>query len=43
MGRFPSAGDRSHGMRFLEALDCQADKVCERRVSRSLFHEDGAY
>ncbi len=43
VGRFPRQADLDQGLRFIEALDGQADKVCEQRISRSLFHEEGAY
>ncbi|NIP36807.1 MAG: hypothetical protein GWN18_17715 [Thermoplasmata archaeon] len=43
VGRFPRQADLELGLRFIEALDGQADKVCKQRLSRSLFHEEGAY
>mgnify|MGYP006987907741 CR=1 FL=1 len=43
VGRFPREADRQSGQRFIEALDGQAERAREGRVSRSLFREEGAY
>jgi hypothetical protein len=43
VGRFPEPNDLTHGRQFIAALDCQADKMCEKRKTRPLFHQEGAY
>jgi len=43
VGRFPQHDDLHHGQKLISALDCQADEVCRKRQTRSLFREEGAY
>jgi hypothetical protein len=43
VGRFPGPDDMMYGEKLIAALDCQAEEVCRKRRSRSLFREKGIY
>ncbi|MCJ2540050.1 MAG: hypothetical protein LN414_02125 [Candidatus Thermoplasmatota archaeon] len=43
VGRFPQHDDLFYGQELISALDCQADEMCRKRQTRSLFREEGTY
>jgi hypothetical protein len=43
VGRFSGEEELTLGKQFISALDSQAENACRERMTRTLFHQEGAY